>query len=150
MGQVIIREFIPQDQAVFLQFSKSFYSTDAVLHPIPEEHFYKTFQQCLENSPYVRGLALLWQEKIAGYALLSFTWSNEAGGLCILLEEIYVDPAYQGLGIGNALFTYIQNTYADKAKRFRLEVTRSNQRAIQLYQRMGYSSIEYLQMVKDL
>ena len=34
-------------------------------------------------------------------------------------------------------------------RRFRLEVTRCNERAISLYRRLGYEELDYIQMIKD-
>jgi ribosomal protein S18 acetylase RimI-like enzyme len=36
------------------------------------------------------------------------------------------------------------------AKRFRLEVSKENTRAIELYRKLGYEVLEYVQMVKDV
>jgi ribosomal protein S18 acetylase RimI-like enzyme len=86
----------------------------------------------------------------AGYALLSFTWSTEAGGLCVLLEEVYVSPRCRGEGVGSALLRFVEGEYGGKASRFRLEVAPSNAPAIRLYERMGYMRLDYLQTVKDI
>ncbi len=37
------------------------------------------------------------------YCLLALTWSNEAGGLCVWLEEIMVDDEQRGKGIGSRI-----------------------------------------------
>ena len=84
----------------------------------------------------------------AGYALLSLTYSNEAGGLCVLLEEIYVREDFRGCGLGKEFFSWTENRYP-QARRFRLEVTASNARAAALYTRLGYKKLDYVQMIKD-
>jgi GNAT superfamily N-acetyltransferase len=150
MAEIKIRDFTESDRADYFRMSKLFYSSNSVLHPAPEENFSRTFDQCVAGGPYTRGLMLLLDEEIAGYALLSFTWSNEAGGLCVLLEEAYVLPDRRGMGIGSALLRHVEKEYQGSARRFRLEVTSSNSAATRLYERMGYSRLEYLQMVKDV
>ena len=37
---------------------------------------------------------------MAGYALLAKTFSQEAGGLVVWLDEMYVRPAYRSKGLG--------------------------------------------------
>ena len=149
MSQINIRDFIPEDRTEYLRLSQNFYTSQAVTHSIPENNFSRTFDQCLAQSPYLRGLALTLDNIFAGYALLSFTWSNEAGGLVLLLEEAYIDPAHQGTGLGSALLKFIEND-RQNIKRIRLEVTPGNQAAIRLYERNGYAMLDYLQMIKDL
>lgn len=145
-----IRDFIQEDWEAYLAMSKDFYSSDAVLHAVPEEHFRATFDACLAKSPYTRGLAFEEGGAVVGYGLLSFTWANEAGGLCVLLEEAYILPSHQGKGYGSGLLRFVEEEYAGKARRFRLEVTQSNEGAVRLYERMGYKRFDYLQMVKDV
>jgi ribosomal protein S18 acetylase RimI-like enzyme len=133
-----------------MRMSKEFFSSDAVLYTVPPDNFSGTFEQCLLKNPLLRGLMLEKDGKTAGYALLSFTWSNEAGGLCVLLEEAYVLPPFRGEGIGSAFIRFTEKEYGGRARRFRLEVARSNERAIRLYERMGYKTLGYAQMTKDV
>lgn len=145
----LIRDFIPSDKDVYLKLSNEFYHSTAVAHPIEEECFERTFEACIKKSPYTRGLALILDDVMIGYAMLSFTWANEVAGLCVLLEELYVSPAYQGTGFGHAFFAFLDEEYQGKAKRYRLEVTPNNEGAMRLYRSMGFSELSYRQMVKD-
>jgi len=88
-------------------------------------------------------------EKPIGYALLSFTYSNEAGGMGILIEEVQIDSAYRGGGYGSKLFSFLEQEYPT-VKRFRLEVDVNNIKAIDLYIRLGYKIFDYVQMVKEV
>ncbi len=64
-------------------------------------------------------------------------------GLCLLikreeydqLQAIYVDPEYQGRGVGNALFTALL-PYIDKD--LIVHVATYNERAIQFYEKLGF------------
>jgi ribosomal protein S18 acetylase RimI-like enzyme len=44
---------------------------------------------------------------------------------------------------------FIEREYPS-AKRFRLEVSKDNTRAVGLYRSLGYEVLEYVQMVKDV
>lgn len=145
----MIRDFAASDRGVFLEMAEKFYSSDAVIHSVPTEFFETTFTRCIKGDPFVRGLILQDGVNTAGYALLSFTYSNEVGGLVVLLEEAYVLPQYQGKGLGKEFFAFVEAEYAGKARRFRLEVTHCNKRAISLYRKLGYRELNYLQMIKD-
>jgi GNAT superfamily N-acetyltransferase len=147
---VTIRDFVCGDRETYVRLSELFFSSDAVLHRISEENFVRTFEQCMLGSPYLRGLMLEVGGAAAGYALLSFTWSNEAGGMCVLIEEIFVKPDFRGGGIGTAFMSFVEREYGSKARRFRLEVAPSNARAVTLYEKIGYKKLGYAQMVKNL
>ena len=89
-------------RADYLRFAKAFYCSDAVEHPIPLSHMERTFDALAAGSPYLAGFLLTHQGAPAGYALLMKTWSQEAGGLTVWVDELYVDPAFRGHGLGGA------------------------------------------------
>lgn len=150
MNKTEIRDFLPEDETTYMQLSEAFYHSKAVMHPVPHENFAKTFAACMQQNPFLRGLTILQNGEIAGYALLSFTWSNEVGGLVVLLEEVYIVPAFQGMGLGSTLLEFVEEEYRNTAKRIYLEVTALNEGAVRLYERHGYKMFDYLQMVKEL
>ena len=142
------RDFTEQDREQFLTMCRDFYSGDAVDHVIPPEHMQRTFDEILKQGPYLRGVMFEEDGVCAGYAQLSFTFSNEAGGKVVWLEEIYTLPQFRGRGIGGAFLDWVRNEYPD-VKRSRLEVCESNQGAANLYRRKGYEPLDYRQMVLD-
>lgn len=149
MSKLTIRDFQPGDLETYLDMSREFYSSSAVDHGVPEEYFRRSFEQCLAKSPYIRGMLIYRDGELAGYMLLSLTWSNEVGGLAVLLEELYLSPAHRGGGIGSETIALIEEQYPE-ARRFRLEVSPANEAAARLYTRLGYSPLNYNQMAKDL
>lgn len=145
----MIREMKPEDRDLFIEMADDFYHSDAVSHAVPVDHFQKTFEEILKKGPYVRGYILETDGNPVGYLLLSFTYSNEAGGMVAWIEEIYVIKDCRGRGLGKEVFHFLEKEYGKKVKRFRLEVTQENVRAASLYQRMGYEELKYLQMISD-
>lgn len=73
--------------------------------------------------------------------LLAKTWSQEAGGLTVWIEEIYVTPPHQGKGQGRAFFQFLREHVP--AARFRLETEAGNVRAKALYKREGFRPLPY-------
>ena len=145
----MIRPIEAKDKAIYLSMTRKFYDSDAVLSPVPTEHFEKTFDLLLNGSPFADAFVFEEDETVVGYALLARTWSQEAGGETVWIEEIYLEPDARGKGYGSAFFRFLETEYAPDAKRFRLEVEKENEGAVSLYQRMGFAFFPYDQMKKD-
>lgn len=146
----MFRKVTAQDQAALLELMREFYHSPAVLHPVPDSYFQRTLQEVTQNSPYAQAFLFYHEEQLAGYGLLAKTYSNEAGGLVIWLEEAYIRPDFRGHGIGSAFFRFIEETYAGQAARLRLEVEPDNEAAVRLYRRLGFQDLPYKQMIKEL
>ncbi len=144
----MIRDILQSDKASFLEMERDFFSSPAVAHNIDPKNFETTFEAAMNKSPFLRILILESDGMTAGYAILSFTYSNEAGGLVVLTEEIYIKDEFRGKGLGGEFFDFIEAEYPT-AKRYRLEVVEGNERAIALYEKRGYKPLNYLQMIKD-
>lgn len=144
----MIRDLLPEDKKIFLSMVEKFYSSAAVAHNVNPQNFNRTFEETMNKSPFIRTLIIEANGAPVGYALLSLTYSNEVGGMVVLIEEIYISEACRGKGFGSRLFEFLEQEYPS-AKRFRLEVRKDNKRAIELYSRLGYNVLDYMQMVKD-
>lgn len=145
----MIRDIHQADRENLIRMMREFYASPAVLHTVPETHFERTADAVLSGSPYAAAFIAERDGVPAGYGLVALTHSNEAGGLVVWLEELYIRDAARGLGLGSALVAYIEKRYQGRAARFRLEVEADNQAAARLYERLGYASLPYCQMAKD-
>lgn len=81
---------------------------------------------------FIRILIIENNERPIGYTLLSFTYSNEADGVVVLIEEVQINKAYRGRGHGSKLFNFLEQEYP-VVKGFRLEVGAHNTKVIDLY-----------------
>jgi len=144
----MIRRIRPSDREVYLKMAHDFYHSEAVLHPVPDENLYRSFNEMLRSDAYLTGLIFEKDGKIAGYALLCKTWSQEAGGKTVWIDELYVLPEFQGQGIGHEFFAELRAI--EPAARYRLEIEPDNLRARKLYESMGFENLGYLQLVNDI
>ena len=142
----MIRRISPNDRNLFVTLSKEFYSTDAVSHTIPHEYHKNSFDELMRSDEYIECFIFEQDGETAGYALIAKTFSPEAGGIVIWLEELYVREGYRGHGLGKAFFAYMDENYP--AARHRLEVEPDNVRAKKLYSSLGYRELPYGQMIK--
>lgn len=133
----------------FIFMCSDFYNSNAVNHKIPIEYIQKTVDESINKNPFLRCLIFQNGDTSVGYAILAFTYSNEAGGLVLLIEEIHVKKEFRGKGLGKDFFNWIFETYNGKIKRYRLEVSKSNLEICKFYSDIGFSELSYLQMVMD-
>jgi len=143
----MIRKITPNDRAVFLQMAREFYRSEAVLHPIPEARHARAFDEMMRSDMYMEGLIFESCGETAGYALLCKTYSQEAGGLAVWIDELYLRPSFRNRGMGKAFFAELPKLIP--AARYRLEIEPDNARAEKLYRAMGFAVLDYKQMVKD-
>lgn len=143
-----IRSVDRADRAIYLELTKEFYESPAVLHAIPAEFRERTFEALF--SPESGAESFLFESggEVMGYALLARYFSQEAGGMAYQIEELYVRPEHRSKGIGRLFFEFLETKSAHVA-RLRLEVESENERAIAMYQRQGFEYLPYVQMVKD-
>lgn len=146
----MIRKIKIEDKPYYLEMAQYFYSSEAVQHNVPERHFLDTFNELMRSDEYTAGYMMEYEGNKAGYALLAKTFSQEAGGMVLWIDELYVMPEYRCCGLGHEFFCYLKSNLCDHVKRIRLEVEDTNKKAISLYRSMGFDDLPYSQMAKDL
>ena len=146
---MMLLDFKAEHEQEFYQMCRDFFSSPAVCHEIKEEDMKTTFDLAIKGSPYMRGLVMMEDQTVIGYILLSFTYSNEVGGMVVWIEELYVKEEYRNKGYGKEALQWILNEYQKTTKRFRLEVTEENEGAKKLYRSLGFDALPYEQMTLE-
>lgn len=126
----------------------AFYSSEAVDHKVDPQNCVNTFDELMRSDTYAECYIIEESAKIAGYVLLSKSYSQEVGGICIWFEEIWIEPDFRGNGIGSKVLNQVMELHSEAA-RFRLEYAPANPRAAELYRRMGFEDLNYMQMCLD-
>lgn len=142
----MIRKYTQNDKQTVLAMMKEFYSSEAVAHPIPEKNMLTTLDEAQKGSPYLDLYVLESGGESAGYALTAYTYSNEAGGKVVWIEEVYIASPFRGKGLGGEFLRFVKERYGDFA-RIRLEVEEGNDGAVRLYRREGFEPLGYQQYV---
>jgi ribosomal protein S18 acetylase RimI-like enzyme len=145
----VIRKMKKEDAEIFFEMSELFYASDAAIHPIPQKYHIDTFNEIMRSNVYLEGYIFEVKDKPAGYAITTKTFSHEAGGITFWIDEIYVLKGYRSNGLGKEFFNFLKATLDTSVVRLRLEVETDNERAIKLYENMGFKRLEYDQMFKD-
>ncbi len=147
----MIRKYGVDDSSVVFEMMKDFYNSPAVLHKVPEDNYKRTLDEAEKGNPYFDLFILEKDGEIAGYAMTLYSYSNEAGGKVVWIDELYVKPAFQSRGLGREFIGYIKDKFGEYA-RIRLEVESSNDGATRLYRREGFEELGYRQYIieKDI
>ena len=146
----MIRRIERGDRKRYVELVKAFYSSPAVLESVPEENILATFEEMMRSRDYVQGFFLLADNgQVAGYALVVKSFAQEAGGMVLWVDELYILKEYRSLGLGGKFLDFLQENLAEDVKRIRLEVEEDNSRAMSLYQRLGFEELPYVQMIME-
>ena len=150
MADWTARKLTREDSWLYQQLVTEFYHSDGVDHPIPADYIARTFDQLMRGEDYLVCYVLEQAGQTAGYALLAKMFSQEAGGIAIWLEELYLRPDFRGQGIGDGFLEWVKAQWQGQAVRWRLEVVGTHDRVKALYARHGFEPMPYDQMVLDI
>ena len=131
-----------------LSMVQEFYHSDAVCHPVETAVLKRTFEDAVSEDPALEGYVLMEGDQIVGFGYTTIYYACEVGGKCLMFEELFLKEETRGKGYGSRYFQEIMARHPE-VLRFRLEVTRSNEAAVRLYERLGFTFLEYDQMVWD-
>ena len=109
---------------------------------------HQTFQEFTLKPEKGRIIVFEIDNRVVGYAILVFFWSNEFGGDVIEIDELFVQEDYRDRGIGKTFFQWLEETWHSQAVAFALQTTPTNERAIAFYQRMGFSLSKNFHWIK--
>jgi GNAT superfamily N-acetyltransferase len=95
------------------------------------------------EAPAARTLLAFVEGKPAGYAVYFFTFSTMAGKRGLWLEDLFIEPALRGKGIGEALMAYLARiALQNNCARFEWSVLDWNESALRFYGRLGATVLE--------
>jgi ribosomal protein S18 acetylase RimI-like enzyme len=117
---------------------KALYLEDEPSPYVDPARFPETIRYLLAHPAMGRVLLMFEEEELSGYSVLVHHWSNEYGGIIVLLDELYVKPASRHRGLARGLLEMIKRERPWNASAVLLEVSRSNKRAQRLYESVGF------------
>ena len=134
---VTIRDAVPADVPVILRFI-----TDLAIYERLQHEAVATeadlVRELFGPSPKVFCQLADVSGEPAGFALWYYTFSTFQGRLGIWLEDLFVDPARRGHGIGKALLVDLaRRCLREELGRFEWNVLDWNQPSIDFYQSQG-------------
>ncbi len=149
MSKLAIQKMTADMHDTVLEMVGQFYQSDAVSHPVPMEKLEQTFKDAVSDDPVLEGYVLTVDGEIIGFAYVTVFYACEVGGRCMMIEELFFKEEHRGKGYGSEFFNWLVENNPN-IKRFRLEVTEENKKAIALYRKLGYEFLDYGQMVREM
>ena len=90
------------------------------------------------DHPFAEILLAFWNEEPAGFALFFHNYSTFLAKPGIYLEDLFVDPAFRGKGMGKALLIALARLAVERGcGRLEWSVLDWNEPAIQFYKSLG-------------
>jgi ribosomal protein S18 acetylase RimI-like enzyme len=136
--EINFRSFRKTDHLELKKMIHALYVEDPVDEPITDKKISKTIIE-LRKRPYKGKIIMFEKDSVTiGYSIVIFYWSNEYGGDILHVDELYVKPKHRELGAATSFFNHMARTYRDTIVAIQLEVSPSNTRAMNYYQKLGF------------
>ena len=92
---------------------------------------------------YAECVIARWKGEAAGFALFFHNYSTFLGRPGVYLEDLFVDPAFRGLGIGKALLRHLAKLAVERnCGRLEWSVLDWNESAIGFYKSLGAEPLD--------
>ncbi len=98
-----------------------------------------------------RYLIAEWDGRVAGQTMITYEWSDWRNGVFWWIQSVYVLPEFRNRGIFRALMEQVEKEAgaAGGVCGVRLYVESNNQRAQEVYCRLGFQNTAYRMLEKD-
>lgn len=134
---LVIRPVRPGEAGLVLGFVRRLADDEKLAHMV------EATEQDIETAlfgpaPRVFCEVAEWHGEPVGFALWFYTFSTFTGRHGIYLEDLFVDPAHRGKGIGRALLgSLAQRCLAEGLRRLEWSVLDGNEPALAFYRSLG-------------
>ncbi|MCI0452707.1 MAG: GNAT family N-acetyltransferase [Candidatus Latescibacteria bacterium] len=133
--KVEVRAGTPADVPLLLTFIRQMATFEKLSVSATEESLHAAL---FGEAPAARALLTFVDGKPIGYATYFFSFTSMMGRRALWLDDLFVDPAFRGKGIGKALMAYLASiALENQCARFEWIVLGWNTAAIEFYQGLG-------------
>jgi GNAT superfamily N-acetyltransferase len=143
-GPMRIREATPQDLN-FIASANSALAAESEGQTLDQALLGPGIQAVLDDPSLGRYYLAEIEGKVVGQLMTTFEWSDWRNGLFLWIQSVYVLPEQRGAGVFRALYDHLSGLAAKDSRicGIRLYVDRSNERAQEVYSRLGMHRSNY-------
>ena len=139
----------PDDLDALLALQRDYYAADG--YPFDPAVQREAFGRLLAEPALGRAWLAERDGRAVGYVVVTLGWSLEFGGRDGFVDELYVDPAARGLGLGRAGVAVAEaGALALGVRTLHLEVEPGKPQAEGLYRRAGFAALGRALLSKPL
>jgi len=150
MTDSIFKPATSDDVETLLVMMRDLYAHDG-LAPLDEGVARRALLGVIGDGTLGRVFLILLANEVAGYAVLTFSYSLEFHGRDAFVDEIYLRAEYRGLGIGKRALQFLTEVCAaEGVNALHLEVERENTSAQTVYRKFGFEDHDRYLMTKWL
>jgi len=103
----------------------------------------------LGKEAVAKALILYLNEKPCGFAVYYYTFATTTGKRGLHLDDLYIEPEYQGKGIGKKTLIYLSQIAKEKeCARFEWWALNTNDSAIKFYVNIGAKKLEEISVFR--
>jgi GNAT superfamily N-acetyltransferase len=137
-----IRPAQPDDAALIFDFVRKLAEYEKLLHVVVATEA-DVVRDLFGDNPRVFCDLAFWDGAPAGFALWFHNYSTFRGRHGLYLEDLFVEPAYRGRGIGKALLRHLaQRCQAEGFARLEWQVLDWNAPSIAFYKSLGAVAVD--------
>ena len=134
---VTFRPCRPKDHAILLKFVTEYYRFDKI--PFQRGSLSKGLDTLLRNVSQGQAWLMESHKKPVGYAVLTYNFDLEYGGVEGMLTDLYVSKRYRNQGIGSLALYEIEDFCRERGIRnIELQVLHHNPEAETFYHKAGF------------
>jgi GNAT superfamily N-acetyltransferase len=139
----------PENCEILIELMREYYEYDRL--PFNEVPARRALEMILGNESYGKVWLICRESNIIGYAVLALGFSLEYHSVDAFLDELYIQEAYRGQGIGKQAIQFIETSARLLGvQALHLEVERKNIPAQEFYRKEGYENHQRYLMTKWL
>jgi ribosomal protein S18 acetylase RimI-like enzyme len=134
---VSFRPSSPKDHAALLKFVIAYYRFDKI--PFNRKSLEQGLHTLLRNLSLGKAWLMESHKKPVGYAIVTYNFDLEYGGMEALLTDLYVEKRYRNKGIGSLALYEIEDFCRERGIRaIELQVQHHNKAAATFYRKAGF------------
>ena len=150
MTDSIFKPATSDDVETLIVMMRDLYAHDG-LAPLDEGVARRALLGVIGDGTLGRVFLILLANEVAGYAVLTFSYSLEFHGRDAFVDEIYLRAEYRGLGIGKRALEFLTEACVEEGvSALHLEVERSNTQAQAVYRKFGFEDHDRYLMTRWL